>query len=55
VHSKPSDKLLDFFAGSGSFGDAADRNGREVTLVDSSVGAIKTMKKRFSGREALFK
>ena len=51
VHSKPSDKLLDFFAGSGSFGDAADRNGREVTLIDSSADAIKTMKKRFVGRK----
>lgn len=55
VHSKPSDKLLDFFAGSGSFGDAADRHGRDVTLIDSSADAIKTMKKRFQGREALFR
>ena len=39
VHSKPGDALLDFFAGSGSFGDAADRHGRDVTLVDSSAAA----------------
>jgi site-specific DNA-methyltransferase (adenine-specific) len=54
VHSKPGDTLLDFFAGSGSFGDAADRHGRDVTLVDSSPAAIRVMKKRFAGRDAVF-
>jgi site-specific DNA-methyltransferase (adenine-specific) len=54
VHSEPGDKLLDFFAGSGSFGDAADRHGRDVTLVDSSAAAIAVMKKRFAGRETMF-
>jgi site-specific DNA-methyltransferase (adenine-specific) len=54
VHSSPRDRLLDFFAGSGSFGDAADRQGRDVTLVDSSAAAIRVMKKRFAGRGAVF-
>jgi site-specific DNA-methyltransferase (adenine-specific) len=54
VHSNPGDKLLDFFAGSGSFGDAADRNGRDCVLVDSSATAIGVMKKRFKGRDARF-
>jgi site-specific DNA-methyltransferase (adenine-specific) len=54
VHSKPGDALLDFFAVSGSFGDAADRHGRDVTLVDSSEAAIRVMKKRFLGRVAVF-
>jgi site-specific DNA-methyltransferase (adenine-specific) len=54
VHSNPGDRLLDFFAGSGSFGDAADRHGRDVTLVDSSAAAIRVMKKRFAGREVVF-
>jgi site-specific DNA-methyltransferase (adenine-specific) len=54
VHSKPGDALLDFFAGSGSFGDAADRHGRDVTLVDSSATAIRVMRKRFAGREVRF-
>lgn len=54
VHSKPGDKLLDFFAGSGSFGDAADRHDRDVTLVDSSAAAIRVMKKRFAGRGTKF-
>ena len=51
VHSNPGDKLLDFFAGSGSFGDAADRHGRDCVLVDSSRTAIAVMKRRFRGRE----
>ena len=50
VHSNPGDQLLDFFAGSGSFGDAADRNGRDCVLVDSSRTAISVMKRRFKGR-----
>ena len=54
VHSKPGDQLLDFFAGSGSFGEAADRHGRDVTLVDSSAAAIRVMKKRFAGRGTEF-
>ena len=51
VHSNPGDRLLDFFAGSGSFGDAADRNGRDCVLVDSSRTAMTVMKRRFKGRE----
>lgn len=54
VHTKPGDRLLDFFAGSGSFGDAAERHGREVTLVDSNAAAIRVMRKRFEGREVRF-
>lgn len=47
IHSNPGDRLLDFFAGSGSFGEAAARLGRNVTLIDSNAGAIDVMKKRF--------
>jgi len=54
VHSRPGDALLDFFAGSGSFGEAADRHGRDVTLVDSNPAAIRVMKKRFAGRGVAF-
>ena len=46
VHTAPGDKLLDFFAGSGSFGDAADRHGRDVVLVDSNPEAIRVMRRR---------
>jgi site-specific DNA-methyltransferase (adenine-specific) len=51
VHSRPGDRLLDFFAGSGSFGDAADRCGRDVTLVDDNPEAVQVMVKRFADRE----
>ncbi len=51
VHSRPRDQLLDFFAGSGSFGDAADRHGRDVTLIDASAAAVRVMRKRFAGRD----
>jgi site-specific DNA-methyltransferase (adenine-specific) len=54
VHSRPGDQLLDFFAGSGSFGDAADRHGRDVTLIDSNPEAIKVMKSRFTGRDVKY-
>lgn len=50
VHSLPEHTLLDFFAGSGSFGEAADRHGRNVVLVDSNPEAIEVMTKRFAGR-----
>jgi site-specific DNA-methyltransferase (adenine-specific) len=54
VHSHPGDRLLDFFAGSGSFGEAAASNGRDVTLVDSNPEAIAVMRKRFRGYDATF-
>ncbi|MBI4814915.1 MAG: site-specific DNA-methyltransferase [Deltaproteobacteria bacterium] len=54
VHSRPTDRLLDFFAGSGSFGEAGAKAGREVTLVDHSAEAIQVMKKRFTGYRARF-
>lgn len=48
VHSDPGDQLLDFFAGSGSFGEAAARHGRDVVLVDRSLDAIEVMRKRLA-------
>lgn len=47
VHSNPGDRLLDFFAGSGSFGEAAQRHGRDCTLVDSNPKAVEVMRERF--------
>ncbi|MDE5832994.1 MAG: site-specific DNA-methyltransferase, partial [Desulfovibrio sp.] len=49
IHSNPGDILCDFFAGSGSFGEAARRLGRECILVDSNKQALDAMKKRFEG------
>lgn len=54
VHSRPGDRLLDFFAGSGSFGEAGASLGREVTLVDDSAEAIAVMRRRFSRYPARF-
>jgi site-specific DNA-methyltransferase (adenine-specific) len=46
VHSRAGDRLLDFFAGSGTLGEAAARLGRRCVLVDSSPEAIRVMKRR---------
>jgi site-specific DNA-methyltransferase (adenine-specific) len=48
VHSNPGDLLLDFFAGSGTLGEAAARNGREFLLVDENPEAIEVMVKRLA-------
>ena len=52
VHSEPGMRLCDFFAGSGSFGEAADRQGRDVVLIDSNPEAVEVMRRRFAGRDA---
>src|SRR5699024_9468800 len=44
--SQPGDVVLDFFAGSGTTGDAARQLGRKFILVDSSPEAIEVMRKR---------
>jgi site-specific DNA-methyltransferase (adenine-specific) len=46
VHSSPGDTVLDFFAGSGTAGEAAAKNGRHFLLVDESAEAVKVMKQR---------
>lgn len=46
VHSEPGDWCLDFFAGSGTLGESACINGRNVTLVDSSGEAVRVMQSR---------
>jgi len=50
VHSRPGDLLMDFFAGSGSFGESALELGRRCILVDSNAEALAVMEKRFAGR-----
>lgn len=49
VHSRPGDTLLDFFAGSGTFGEAAFEHGRDCTLVDNNPEALRVMEHRFAG------
>jgi DNA modification methylase len=48
VHSRPGDLVLDFFAGSGTTGEAAARLGRDFLLVDSSAEAVRVMQKRLA-------
>jgi site-specific DNA-methyltransferase (adenine-specific) len=46
VHSEPGDAVLDFFAGSGTAGEAAARLGRGFVLIDEHPQAIAIMRKR---------
>jgi len=46
VHSNPGDLVLDFFAGSGTTGEAAAKHGRAFCLVDENAEAIAVMEKR---------
>jgi len=50
VHSRPGDRLLDYFAGSGTLGAAAANLGRDAVLIDANEEAIKVMQERL--REA---
>ena len=47
VHSRPGDTLMDFFAGSGTLGEAAAILDRKCILVDQNPEAIAVMKRRF--------
>ena len=48
VHSKPGDLLLDFFAGSGTLGEAAAKHGRDYLLIDNNPEAIQVMTRRLA-------
>ena len=48
VHSDPGDRILDFFAGSGTTGEAAFRSRRRVTLIDNHPEAIRVMERRLA-------
>ena len=48
VHSSPGDRLLDFFAGSGTFGEAAAKHGRPCLLVDNNPEAVRIMERRLA-------
>jgi len=54
VHSEPGDLVLDYFAGSGSLGEAAANLGRAFTLVDRNPEAIRVMRKRLARFEPSF-
>jgi site-specific DNA-methyltransferase (adenine-specific) len=48
VHSQGGDVVLDFFAGSGTTGEAAAKAGRGFVLIDASTDAIAVAAKRLS-------
>ncbi len=48
VHSQRGDLVLDFFAGSGTTGEAAALNGRRFWLVDSNPEAVEIMRRRLA-------
>ncbi len=53
--SNPGDMVLDFFAGSGTTGAAAQELGRRFLLVDSNPEAIRVMAQRFAGLPVEFR
>lgn len=54
--SRPGDTVLDFFAGSGTTGEAALKLGRSFILVDENPEAVNVMKKRFAAhKDVVFK
>jgi len=54
VSSNPGDIILDFFAGSGTVGEAATMLGRSFILVDNNPEAIEVMRKRLSDKPVAF-
>jgi len=46
--SNPGDLVLDFFAGSGTTGEACRQTGRRFVLIDENPEALQVMAKRFS-------
>ena len=54
VHSDPGDLVVDFFAGSGTTGEAAAQLGRSALLVDNNPEALTVMEKRLSPFNPIF-
>jgi site-specific DNA-methyltransferase (adenine-specific) len=48
VHTNPGETVLDFFAGSGTAGEAAAKHGRRFALVDENPEAVKVMRRRLA-------
>ena len=46
--SQPGDTVLDFFAGSGTLGEAAHQLGRRFVLIDNNPEALEVMARRFA-------
>lgn len=54
VHSRPGDLVVDFFAGSGTTGEAAGKLDRRFLVVDEHPEAIRVMRSRLSRYEPVF-
>ena len=52
--SRPGDRVLDFFAGSGTTGAVAAKLGRSFTLIDANPESIATIVKRLSEIDVKF-
>lgn len=52
VHSDPGDVVLDYFAGSGTTGEAAERHGRGYVLIDENPEAVAVMRTRLRASHA---
>ena len=50
VHTRPGDRVLDFFAGSGTLGEAALRHDRSAVLIDVNPDAVAVMTRRMKER-----
>lgn len=48
VHSSPGDLVIDFFAGSGTTGEAAAKHDRRFLLVDSNPDSVRVMTERLA-------
>lgn len=48
IHSRLGDTALDFFAGSGTLGEAAALHGRGFVLIDKNLEAVKVMRRRLA-------
>jgi site-specific DNA-methyltransferase (adenine-specific) len=48
--SRPGDRVLDFFAGSGTLGAVAKQLGRSYVLIDSNPEAVEVMRRRLADR-----
>ena len=54
VHSRSGDLVLDFFAGSGTTGEAAAALNRNAVLIDSNPEALEVMRRRLERFEPVF-
>ncbi len=51
--TNPGDRVIDFFAGSGTVGESCVNLGREFILIDNNPTALEVMAKRFAGYPAI--